>query len=724
VTPAAEFDLRGDADVTLFFTDAPERWVDPFLASQAAVQPDPELAALLADRSVDNLEQLEIYKSCDGGDTFTSDADCDPDQASDAAGNPVGFGWEAYAVLNRDALGGDIPNAYTDGSVIGGKTYLYVIVGKTRGATFLVSDPGGSSVGDSLQFAPPISNVLSRSTSDPNVISVYVPASRQAGSQTARATFNQAGQDASVPFELTFADNVVPGNYRALFGNRIIVDRDSSISGGSFIQTKVTVQYRVTADVGGVATAQVVRADVLTRTTPEDFPIAGTVTEASTTIGDTVRTTQTIDALGFAVVSGTTPFFASGNLSGPAATPTSAFALADFPGFTVSANNTLAGTFNSAEIALRGEETKARLRTEEDTVPRARVNASYVQWREANSSTTAVGRGRYRLTWTDDPFGLPNGIAPNFQNPGATAAEFQAALAARADGSTGLTDTVTANRTGVTQADLVAVRAPFTVVNETFNRPVSIAMAARVSNRFLLGTGTDTVSVAIQPDQWVPGDGVFFLEDVVEDSTTAAGVVLGGNGLPIQVTHRRVTFTAATLGCDNPRTACNPVAVGARGQSGHVAHANGDQIVFEYYSGFRPTTVYDFDLVAPTSGSQITAITDSMLTAIRVVPNPYVVFSQYQDNATDGRLLFTNLPPRGALRIYTVSGQFVQQIEWTEDDLAGAGDLFYDLKSREGIDIASGLYLWVVTAPSNPTDANSAPVRARGKFVVIRGRAR
>ena len=90
----------------------------------------------------------------------------------------------------------------------------------------------------------------------------------------------------------------------------------------------------------------------------------------------------------------------------------------------------------------------------------------------------------------------------------------------------------------------------------------------------------------------------------------------------------------------------------------------------------------------------------------------------------DSRLLFTNLPSRGALRVYTVSGQFVQQITWEGDDLEGDGDLFWDMKTREGIDIASGLYLWVVTAPTDPSNANSGTIQARGKFVVIRGDSR
>jgi hypothetical protein len=150
---------------------------------------------------------------------------------------------------------------------------------------------------------------------------------------------------------------------------------------------------------------------------------------------------------------------------------------------------------------------------------------------------------------------------------------------------------------------------------------------------------------------------------------------------------------------------------------------NGDKTRFGYYVGFTPTSEYAFTVNAAVTGDQITAITDSALALIKVVPNPFVIFSAYQQNVTDSRLLFTNVPSRGTMRIYTVAGQLVQQITWEPADLVGDGDLFWDLKTREGIDIASGLYLWVLTAPSNPTNPASAPLRARGKFVVIRGDA-
>lgn len=112
--------------------------------------------------------------------------------------------------------------------------------------------------------------------------------------------------------------------------------------------------------------------------------------------------------------------------------------------------------------------------------------------------------------------------------------------------------------------------------------------------------------------------------------------------------------------------------------------------------------------------------------AIHVVPNPFVVQSVFGRVQSSGlvhsRVLFVNVPKEGMLRVYTISGQMVQQLSWTASDLVVAGDdsphgdLPYNLRTREGRDLATGLYLYVITA----RDAGASSAVARGKFVVIR----
>ncbi|MEX0690563.1 MAG: hypothetical protein WD934_09665 [Gemmatimonadales bacterium] len=731
-------------EVQIFFSDAPQRWIDPFLTKLAAdilAAPagtplanlaalnggNAALSALVAARASDNLERIEVYKSCDGGATFTGTGSCVGNPTTNEDGVSQGLGWRAYRIFSADAAAG-IPSSFADGSVDGGRSYLYVIIGKSRGANFLLNTATGPG---EVEFAPSIRNVLSRSTSEPNVVSIYVPASRNAGFVPATATMTSRPVEGTVPITLTFAESVTPGTYTATFGNRILVARDSLISTATAVRTVVTTERRVTADVAGVATPTTVFSNTATRAGADVFPFAGTpAATASATIVDTVRVTDTYNAIGFTVARAGAAFFGSITLTGVAATPSSLFGLADYPGFVISANNSVAGGFNSGtERHIRGAVARERLRlAAADTItPRGVVNGFMPQWQEGVLSVrTAFGGGVYEVRWTAEPYGSPNGgFIMNRTNPAATQAEVAAALAGRTVGQTGLDDAPTSALTGIPQTDLVPVRLPFTMHNLTYDRPVSVAMARRLSNRILLGASTDTMSILVPEDEWIPGDALVLMENVEQDSVTGVGTVLSGAGQPIRVTQPRVTFTSAVVGCQTAvRLTCNPIPSGSPGATGYNPILEGDRTQSEYYVGFAPGTQFVLDVTAPIAGEDITSVTDSALATIRVVPNPFVIFSQYQGtSASNSQVLFTNLPPTGTLRIYTVAGQFVQQITFTPDDLAGAGDLFFNLRTREGIDMASGLYFWVLNAPSDPTNPTSTPLRAAGKFVIIRGSA-
>jgi hypothetical protein len=753
VTAGTIGELGEDPEVTFFFDDAPERWVDQFLLKLSEdVRTSPSFATLraknpgladeMAARAADNLEAIEIYKSCNGGNTWTGDGNCVGDPVTDVNGQSIGLGWQAYAIFDVDANSGDVPNVFTDNTVTPGRSYVYTVVGKSRGAEFQVIDEDDRPT--VISFAPTIRNTLSSSSSDPNVLSVYIPASRAAGYRAAQISFSALGE-ATVPLSVGVSDAPTPGNYQIAFGNRITVERDSIIAddacgpAGTVCGTRVILARVVNAAPGGTST--VVRRDTLFRDGADEFPVSGAASSsAATTVGNFRRLQTVYDALGFVVAAGSTPIFASRTLTGNAATPTGVFALADFPGFTVAANNATAGAFNSAtERAYRGAATRQLLGLPDTAVviPRGNVDRFMAQWREQNSVRGPFGVGQYMISWAGDAFGLPRGLS----SLGASSeAELTAALQGRPVASTGLTDAATATLLSdaglaagvVTQQDLVAVKAPFTIRNTTFGRDVSIAMVRRtmtqgasVANTYRLGRNADTLRVGIPADEWVPGDLLYFIETVTRDSTEGANVVLDGSLQPLRVTNPQVTFTGATIGCNQPNPPfCNPLGPNILGSSGWLATSAGDSVQFEYNLGFSPTDRWVFDLTAPVAGTEITEVTDSTLAAVRVVPNPFVVFSSYQTTIADSRVLFTNVPPTGALRVYTVAGQFVQQISWTADDLTGTGDLFWNLKSREDIDIASGLYIWVITAPSNPTDPTSAPVTARGKFVVIRGQSR
>ncbi len=106
---------------------------------------------------------------------------------------------------------------------------------------------------------------------------------------------------------------------------------------------------------------------------------------------------------------------------------------------------------------------------------------------------------------------------------------------------------------------------------------------------------------------------------------------------------------------------------------------------------------------------------------VYVVPNPATTASMQpwalapnNDDPTGIKVEFRNLPSdRGTIRIYTLAGDLVEELPF--DGRAGAGTMKWDLVSRNGQDVTSGVYIYSIE-----TDTNAAFKRKIGKFVVIR----
>ena len=106
---------------------------------------------------------------------------------------------------------------------------------------------------------------------------------------------------------------------------------------------------------------------------------------------------------------------------------------------------------------------------------------------------------------------------------------------------------------------------------------------------------------------------------------------------------------------------------------------------------------------------------------IYVYPNPATreSLAEFQkqpaspDSPTGERIMFNNLPESyNLVKIYTASGDLVQTV--VHDGLAGSGAVSWDLISRNGQEVVSGIYLFVVES----NDSRFEPFR--GRFVVIR----
>ena len=90
------------------------------------------------------------------------------------------------------------------------------------------------------------------------------------------------------------------------------------------------------------------------------------------------------------------------------------------------------------------------------------------------------------------------------------------------------------------------------------------------------------------------------------------------------------------------------------------------------------------------------------LNKIAVVPNPYVGAASWEPSTTTvGRgprlVYFIHLPRQCSIRIYTISGRLVQELQHssTIDD----GQEQWNLVSRDGMNIAYGVYVYQIDSP-------------------------
>ncbi len=83
------------------------------------------------------------------------------------------------------------------------------------------------------------------------------------------------------------------------------------------------------------------------------------------------------------------------------------------------------------------------------------------------------------------------------------------------------------------------------------------------------------------------------------------------------------------------------------------------------------------------------------LDLIRVVPNPYYGYSEYETSAVDNRVRIINLPKKCTISIYNVSGTLVRR--YKKDSEQTYQD--WDLKNEYGITVASGVYIIHIDAP-------------------------
>ena len=107
----------------------------------------------------------------------------------------------------------------------------------------------------------------------------------------------------------------------------------------------------------------------------------------------------------------------------------------------------------------------------------------------------------------------------------------------------------------------------------------------------------------------------------------------------------------------------------------------------------------------------------STMDDIKVVPNPYVMTNMMEEAVTNPylnqrrKLMFTHIPADCSIKIFTVSGVLVDEIQVQNEPERGI--VHWDMLTRESLEIAGGMYIYHIV--SNVTGDTKL-----GKFAVIK----
>lgn len=130
---------------------------------------------------------------------------------------------------------------------------------------------------------------------------------------------------------------------------------------------------------------------------------------------------------------------------------------------------------------------------------------------------------------------------------------------------------------------------------------------------------------------------------------------------------------------------------------------DGDEFTIRTFKPFTEDISYQFTIVP--AGIDTSMID---LIKVKVVPNPYVLHSRFENTPYDRRIMFTQLPQQCQIKIYNIAGEHITTIMHNNN----LSYEYWDLRTKHGLEVAYGLYIFVVTS-ENAT-------KAKGKFAIIK----
>lgn len=141
-----------------------------------------------------------------------------------------------------------------------------------------------------------------------------------------------------------------------------------------------------------------------------------------------------------------------------------------------------------------------------------------------------------------------------------------------------------------------------------------------------------------------------------------------------------------------------------------VAPSPGDEFSIFTTKPFRPGITYRFNPLDNSIANSGSA--ENPLDQVYVVPDPYIVTNAWESNEFGKKLMFTNLPSKCTIKIYTLLGEWVETVEHGGDGQTSTGQAFWNMRTHNDQFIAPGVYLYHAETPDGHETV--------GRFLVIK----
>ena len=149
------------------------------------------------------------------------------------------------------------------------------------------------------------------------------------------------------------------------------------------------------------------------------------------------------------------------------------------------------------------------------------------------------------------------------------------------------------------------------------------------------------------------------------------------------------------------------VSVSTSGATGSRLPVTGERFTIESFSQLTANDTLRIRFTTPTVQRDRETVQGS-LSGVRVVPNPFIVNAPWEQVSNNRRIRFMYLPPECTIGIYTMTGELVNRLIHTN----GSGDEDWNLTNQSGVEVAFGLYIFVIETPNGE--------KSVGKFSIIK----